>query len=104
MAIGPVGNAIYVNQQMAAVASEKNAMQNRFELQNLAAAAAVNDKDKEVEEVRPPEENHAVDPDREHAEEEAEQEMKRDRKEEESSTEPRDDEDDLPGHRLDIKV
>jgi len=37
---GPIGNAIYVNQQTATVASEKNSLQNRVELQNMAAANA----------------------------------------------------------------
>ena len=74
MAVGPIGNTIHVNQQMATVASEKNAQLNRFELQNVAAAAIANDKTKEVLEVRPTEETHEVDPDREHAKKEAEQE------------------------------
>ncbi|MDX1296011.1 MAG: hypothetical protein R3302_07080 [Sulfurimonadaceae bacterium] len=102
MAIGPVGNAIYVNQQTAAVASEKNAVQNRFELQNLAAAAATNEKEEEVQEVRPPEENQMVDADREHTKEEAEQEMKRQKKEPKEGEEA--EEETPPLHRLDIKV
>ena len=102
MAIGPVGNAIYVNQQMATVASEKNAQQNRFELQNLAAAAATNEKETEVQEVRPTEENHMVDPDREHTKEEAEQEMKREEHEKEGEEEEK--KETPPIHRLDIKV
>ena len=74
MAVGPIGNTIHVNQQMATVAADKNAHLNRFDLQNVAAAAAANDKTKEVLEVRPTEETHEVDPDREHAKKEAEQE------------------------------
>jgi len=46
MAIGPIGSAIYVNQQMASVAGEQTAQQNKFDLQNLAAAAIANDKEK----------------------------------------------------------
>ena len=102
MAVGPIGNAIYVNQQMASVASEKNAVQNRFELQNLAAATATNEKEEEVLEVRPAEENQKVDPDREHTKEEAEQETERRRKEREEEQEeeaPK-----PPLHLLDIKV
>lgn len=102
MAVGPVGNAIYVNQQMASVASEKNAIQNRFELQNVAANAAANEKQKEVEEVRPTEENHMVDPDREHTKEEAEQDLKRERKKPEEK--PENEEEEQPLHHLDIKV
>ncbi len=101
--LGPIGNAIYTNQQMATVASDKNAQQNRFDLQNVAAAAAANDKEEEVQEVRPTEENHMVDPDREHAKQEAEEEMSEQGKEHE------DEEKEVPKpkprlHLLDIKV
>jgi hypothetical protein len=98
--IGPVANVIYTNQGTPAVASEKNALQNRFELQNLAAADATNNKQKEIEEVRPTEESHKVDEDREHTEQEAESENPKDREKKE------DDEKEKapPLHRLDIKV
>ncbi|MFA6628137.1 MAG: hypothetical protein WCS55_00055 [Sulfuricurvum sp.] len=101
--IGPIGSAIYVNQQMASVASEKNAVLNRFELQALAAAEASKEAKKEIEEVRPTEENHGVDPDREHTKEQAEQEEKRsEHPDEEASS------DEAPAqpslHLLDIKV
>lgn len=102
MAVGPIGNAIYVNQQMATVASEKNAVLNRFELQTLAAASAAQEAQKEVEEVRPPEENQGVDPDREHTKEQAEQEERRsesDKKPEEDASAAQ-----QPLHLLDIKV
>ncbi|MDP2850033.1 MAG: hypothetical protein Q8O20_03080 [Sulfuricurvum sp.] len=101
MAIGPIGNAIYVNQQMATVASEKNAILNRFELQALAAATASQQEKQEIEEVRPTEENQGVDPDREHTKEQAEQEERRfphkEKKEESGNPEK-------PLHLLDIKV
>ena len=102
MAVGPIGNAIYVNQQMASVASEKNAVLNRFELQTLAAAAALQEKENEIEEVRPAEENQAVDPDREHTKEQAEQDERRPGHEEhprEEAPPPL-----KPLHLLDIKV
>ena len=101
MAVGPIGNAIYVNQQMATVASEKNAVLNRFELQAVAASAALQEEKKEIEEVRPTEENHGVDPDREHTKEQAEQEERRSESEEEkkeTTPSPK------PFHLLDIKV
>jgi len=101
MAIGPIGNTIYVNQQMASVASEKNAILNRFELQTLAAATASQETQKEIQEVRPTEENHGVDSDREHTKEQAEQEERRSSDEEEKEEEippPK------PIHILDIKV
>ena len=99
--IGPIGSAIYVNQQMASVASEKNALLNRFEMQALAAATAAQEEKQEIEDVRPPEENHGVDPDREHTKEQAQQEEQRSpkhQKEENPKTVPK------PLHILDIKV
>ena len=100
MAIGPIGNAIFVNQQTATVASTQGNQNNRFDLQNVAAQAAANEKEKEVMEVRPAEESHEVDPDREHEREEADQETKRNpKKEPEEEEKP-------PStiHKLDIKV
>lgn len=101
--IGPVGNAIYVNQQMASVASEKNAALNRFDLQNVAASDAVNAKQKEIEDVRPTEKNHEVDPDREHQRQEAESENPKER-EKQSHEEDDDEEKSAPITHLDIKV
>lgn len=101
MAIGPVGNTIYVNQQMASVASDKNVQLNRFELQALAAQAIIQEQEKEVQEVRPAEENQSVDPDREHAKEQAEQEEKRAKHHDGDAVTP---EESKPLHLLDIKV
>ncbi len=107
MAIGPIGNAIYVNQQTASVASTQGNQNNRFDLQNVAAQAAANEKEEKVLEVRPAEENQEVDPDREHQKNEADQENKRGKKEpskgeEEKEEEPQEEE--TPVHKLDIKV
>jgi hypothetical protein len=66
MAVGPIGNAIFVNQQTATVASVQGNQNTRFDLQNLAAQAAANEKEEQVMEVRPTEENEMVDADREH--------------------------------------
>lgn len=101
MAIGPIGNTIYVNQQMASVASDKNVQLNRFELQALAAQMIMQDQEKEVLEVRPTEENHAIDPDREHTKEQAEQEERRSEDNENPSSQK---EEVKPLHILDIKV
>ncbi|MDP1785549.1 MAG: hypothetical protein Q8K81_09020 [Sulfuricurvum sp.] len=101
MAIGPIGNAIYVNQQMASVASDKNAQLNRFELQALAAQVIMHEHEKEIQEVRPTEANQRINPDREHTKEQAEQEEKRSKHQEPESP-PEDEE--KPLHLLDIKV
>ena len=65
------------------------------------AAAASKEAKKEIEEVRPAEENHGVDPDREHTKEQAEQEERRPQHKEaaEADTPPA-----KPLHLLDIKV
>ena len=101
MAIGPIGNAIFVNQQTASVASVQGNQNTRFDLQNIAAQAAANEKEKEVIEVRPAEESHKVDPDREHERDEADQETKRNPKEEH---EEKEEETQFPIYKLDIKV
>ena len=80
MAVGAIGNAIFVNQQTASVASVQGNQNTRFDLQNVAAQAAANEKEEKVLEVRPTEENHEVDPDREHQKNEADQENKRSKK------------------------
>jgi len=77
MAISPIGGVIYANQQMASVAAEVGANNNRFELQALAAQHLASIQKKEVQEVRPTEENQNVDADREHQREQADQEERR---------------------------
>jgi outer membrane biosynthesis protein TonB len=101
MAIGPVGNTIYVNQQMASVASDKNVQLNRFELQALAAQMVTQEQEKEIQDVRPTEENQKADPDREHAKEQAEQEERRSKHEEHETPK---EEASKSIHILDIKV
>ena len=67
------------------------------------------EKQKEVEEIRPAEENQAIDPDREHQRQEADEELRRGKKrqkksmqEEESNQE--EEEDSRAQHKLDIRV
>jgi hypothetical protein len=98
MAIGPIGSAIYTNQQMATVASEQTAQQNKFDLQNLAAAAITNEKEQEVQAVRPTEETGETneDAERKKREEEENEKNKHNKKDEEEKTPPL--------HLLDIKV
>ena len=80
MSVGAIGSAVLVNQMTPAVTPVQGGQYTRFELQNIAAQAAVQEKQKEVEELRPTEENHAVDPDREHQRQEADEEMQRGKK------------------------
>lgn len=100
MALDAVGSTIYVNQQMASVASEHTARNNRIEMQNFTAAMGIQNEEKEVKEVRPAEENHKVDADREHQRQEHDEEQKRSPKKI-----PKDDkEEETPIFHLDIKV
>lgn len=103
MAVGPIGNAIFVNQQTASVSSVVGNNNNRFDLQNVAAQATVNEKDEKVLEVRPTEENHEVDPDREHQRDEADRETARSEKQDKYKEETDSKEAESPYH-LDIKV
>ena len=99
MAIGPVGSAIFANQMTATVSSVQNAHDSRVNFQNMVAQAVINEKDEKVLEVRPAEENHEVDEDKEHQRDEAERELQRSEKEEDSE-----DETVKNIHVLDIKV
>ena len=100
MALDAVGSTIYVNQQTASVASEHTARNNRIEMQNFTAAMIIQNEEKEVKEVRPAEENHKVDEDREHQRQEHDEEQKRSPKKM-----PKDEkEDETPTFHLDIKV
>ena len=106
MSIGAVGNAVFVNQQTASVASVANSHNNRVDFQNMVAQASIQEKDEKVLEVRPTEENHAVDPDREHEKNEAQQETERNEREEEEFEEDENDftKHSVPIYKLDIKV
>jgi len=100
MAIGPIGNAIFVNQMTANATALQNAHNNRVDFQNMVAQAAANEKDEKVLEVRPTEENQEVDPDREHQRDEADRENQRSEKREADELE----EESQSVYKLDIKV
>jgi len=101
MAVGPVGNVIFANQQTASVASVANSHNNRVDFQNMVAQTTIQEKDEKVLEVRPTEENHGINPDSEHQKNEADQETKRNENEEKSEE---DSEDEFSAHKLDITV
>ncbi len=102
MAIGTIGNAIFVNQQTASVASVQNSHNNRVDFQNMVAQANANEKDEKVLEVRPTEENQEVDPDREHQKNDANQESNRSKHKEQEESKL--DENKSSIYKLDIKV
>ena len=98
--IGPVGSAVFVNQMTANVASVQGAHNSRLDFQNMIAQAAVQEKEEKVLEVRPAEENHEVDPDREHQRDEADRETARSPKKDDEL----DEEEPERKYKLDIKV
>ena len=103
MAIGPVGSVIYVNQQTPFVASIKTDLIGRIEVQNLIAQQIANEQEKEIQEVREPEEVHPVDPDREHQRQEAEEQLEA----QEEAARKKENEEEKTSftlHKLDIKV
>jgi len=108
MAVGPIGGTILVNQMTPAVTPVQGGQYTRFELQNIAAQAMVQEKQQEIEEVRPAEENHEVDPDREHNRQEADEEMEenpdKSRKHFDSKEEKLKESSSKTTHLLDIKV
>ncbi len=69
MGISPIGGIIYTNQNMQVPASKQIDFQNKLDLQNVMAAEVLNEKEKEIEEVRPTEESYKIDPEKEHEKE-----------------------------------
>ena len=102
MAVGPIGNTIFVNQMTPAATNIQNAHNNRVDFQNMVAQTSVNEKDEKVLEVRPTEENHEVDPDRDHQRDEADRETARSKKREKQEEEEQ--ESSSLEYKLDITV
>lgn len=107
MAVTPIGGMVYANQSIPAAAAKQMDFQTRMEAQNLAAGVAANEKDKEVQAVRPTEETHKIDPEREHEQKKKDQEAgadesqvfrKKHNEEEEENPPPR------PERLLDITI
>jgi len=101
MAISPVGGVIFTNQMTPVVSTAQTSLNNRLDFQNMVAQVSVNEKDEQVIEIRPAEENQGVDPDKEHNREEADEETKRS---EHSSNDDSDEDTEELKHILDIKV
>jgi len=105
MSVGAIGNVVLVNQMTPAVTPLQGNQNTRFDLQNIAAQAAVQEKEQEIEELRPAEESHEVDPDREHQREEADEETENLPKDEgHKIVEEEENNEEEPVHLLDIKV
>ena len=66
MSMGVIGSAVYVNQQIVDVASLQNGYNSRIEFQHIMAQVIANEKEQEISDIRPAEENHKVDPDKQY--------------------------------------
>ena len=75
MAVTPLGNTIFINQNVNMVSNKVADVQNRFDLQNLAVASLASDEKQEVSEVRPTEEAYKIDPENEHEKQKGRQEQ-----------------------------
>ncbi|PIE74053.1 MAG: hypothetical protein CSA19_01635 [Deltaproteobacteria bacterium] len=69
MAVTPLGNIIYANQNTPAVSSVQQANQQRLDFQNVLAHELAKEEEDEIQESAPPEEPHKLDPDRKHEQE-----------------------------------
>ena len=105
MAITQLHGILFANQNMQIAASKQIDMQGRVDFQNIAAAAAANDKTREIAETRPTEEGKGIDPDREHNKERADQEAGEKSEETQKKFDQKRAEDDTSTtHLLDIKA
>lgn len=76
MPVSPIGNQLYVNQNVGVAAQTQAQHQGKIDFQNVLNLQEFQNKEKEVEEVRPTEESDKLDPDKEHERQEAEQHQK----------------------------
>ncbi|QCD51815.1 hypothetical protein [Campylobacter sp. RM16192] len=74
MPVTPIGNTIFINQNMNIVSNKQAEVQNRFDLQNLAAMTLNDEKNEEVVQVRPTEETYKIDPQHQHEKSKSDQE------------------------------
>ena len=85
MAVTPLGNSNFINQN-APVVSQVNANQQaRFDMQALMASELATQQNEEIKEVRPMEESYKIDPEKEHERQKSEEEASEFENEEQSA-------------------
>ncbi len=106
MPVGPVGSVIYANQMIPVQASKQTEHQNALEMQSLVAASLQNEKEDEVQDVRPAEETYKIDPEKEHERQKNEEEQGATEEEYKRDEKERKEEEQKPYHvgLLDIKA
>ena len=108
MAISALGNIIFVNQNMQVAATKQLDFQGRVDFQNLVAAATVNDKEKEIEDLADLNEDVMIKEDLEHQRQNSDTSSGEKEEEEKAvinmAKKNKTDEDDGLPHLLDIRV
>ena len=66
MAVTPLGNSNFINQNAPVVSQVHANQQARFDMQSLMAAELASQQSEEIKEVRPMEESYKIDPEKEH--------------------------------------
>lgn len=74
MAVTPLGNSNFINQNAPVVSQVHANQQARFDMQALLAAELATQQNEEIKEVRPMEESYKIDPEKEHERQKNEQE------------------------------
>ena len=74
MAVTPLGNSNFINQNAPVVSQVHANQQARFDMQALLAAELATQQNEEIKEVRPMEESYKIDPEKEHERQKSEEE------------------------------
>ena len=76
MAVTPLGNTNFINQNAPVVSQVHANQQARFDMQALMASELATQQNEEIKEVRPMEESYKIDPEKEHERQKNEQEAR----------------------------
>ena len=74
MAVTPLGNSNFINQNAPVVSQVHANQQARFDMQALMASELATQQNEEIKEVRPMEESYKIDPEKEHERQKSEEE------------------------------
>nr|WP_315520386.1 hypothetical protein [uncultured Campylobacter sp.] len=113
MAVTPLGNSNFINQNAPVVSQVHANQQARFDMQALMASELATQQNEEIKEVRPMEESYKIDPEKEHERQKSEEEASEFENEEQNAKAKHEEalEDELDSeeeseepHVLDIKI
>ncbi|MGP1485572.1 MAG: hypothetical protein ACTTJC_05760 [Campylobacter sp.] len=106
MAVTPLGNTIFINQNANVVSHKAAEVQNRFDLQSAAAFSITEEERKEVEQIRPTEETYKIDPQNEHQKQKNQQEREKSDNDEQNdeSNDAEEQTKETPIHHIDLKI